>query len=651
MTRGSPRAIAWWLALFLFSVYVLSYSGRMYSQDSMSMFSVTESFVKRGDFDTDQLWTLFKARNEIAPDGESYSKYGYGVSLFSVPLYALALALPGLGLVQTTLLTSSVAIALAGALVFLSARRMGYSMAVSACVALLFGLATPAWVYAKQLWSEPYCLVTLFAAFYYLLCYRGERRQVDAILAALALGLAIATRTTNVALVLFYAWYGFSGARRDARMRRGLALFAVVLGLLLLSIGWYDWVRYGSPLATGYRADETFSTPLLQGLYGLLLSPGRGLFVYVPFLIVLPWSLAALWRSARDETILALAISAIYLLVFATWYYWWAGTNWATRFLVPLLPFLVLAVAPVVEVAARVLGRLGERRPLIESAAAHEAPGWAPRLAGRGAPTHAGRVRSVLALFFVALCGASAGIEVLGISIPSLWYRLYMVGISKTPDHDAIYLPQFSPIVGYLRMLHVKNLDFGWVRVVAEKVSIDWLAVVLGGSLVLLCSAGLARAWVGAAQRRSHLASALVCAAAVALFCVHRSGADTNYGGGAGYAALLQTLHREAALQDVLVVNNDVQASFFFNENRTRMRWYGLSRDPKQWDEKTRTLLMTLSERYARVWFALDDSAGDAADPVRVWMEQSWRRVQQYDFADGVHLILFSTGAAPAAEE
>ena len=125
MSDRADAQIAAWLALILFGVYLLSVSGLLYSQDSMSMFSVTESFVKRGELNTDQLWTLFKARNEIALDGESYAKYGFGMSLFAVPLYALAFYLPfDLGLTQTTLLTSSLGIALTGALVFLAARRL-----------------------------------------------------------------------------------------------------------------------------------------------------------------------------------------------------------------------------------------------------------------------------------------------------------------------------------------------------------------------------------------------------------------------------------------------------------------------------------------------------------------------------------------------
>src|SRR5574341_415445 len=183
MLDRSDRTIAAWLGLFLLGIYLLSFSGHIYSQDGMAMFSVTESFVKRGEFNTDQMWTLSKARNEITRDGESYAKYGYGTSLFAVPVYALALALPDLGLTQTALLTSAVVIAISGALVFLAARRLKYPRGVSLVAALLFGLATPAWVYAKQLWSEPYALFTLFAAFYFLLRFHENGRARDALIA------------------------------------------------------------------------------------------------------------------------------------------------------------------------------------------------------------------------------------------------------------------------------------------------------------------------------------------------------------------------------------------------------------------------------------------------------------------------------------
>lgn len=633
MNARSDSFIAAWLALLLFGVYLLSFSGRLYSQDSMLMLSVTESFVKRGEFNTDQMWTLYKARNELGPAGESYAKTGYGTSLLAVPLYAFALALPDLGLVQTTLLTSAIVIALTGALVFLAARRLRFSRGVSIATALLFGLATPAWVYAKQFWSEPYSLFTLFAAFFFLLRFRDDSNGRDALLAGIALGLAVATRVTNAALVPFFAWYGFSAARRDVRARCGFVWFAAALALFALSIAWYDWARYGSPLATGYRADEGFNTPIVLGLYGLLFSPGKGLFVYVPFLAALPWSLGILYRRARRELFLILAIFFVYLVTFSTWYYWWGGTNWGPRFLVPTLPFLALAIAPAVELAA--------------------------------ANTINRKARVAFAAIFSALCALSFAIELLGISVPALVYRMRMFRLSPNPEGNAIFLPQFSPLVGYFDLLKPKTLDFAWIRVTDSTVNVDWLVVVLTLAFIAFCGAMLVRSVVlsvaknpthagetlratqGDRLGRIRIIAAFTIAIALSLCSLYRYRDDARFGGGDGYRALLQTVQRDVQPRDVLILNDDVLAPFFLNENRAPIRWYGLSRDPAQWDEATRALLMRLSRHYVRVWFAFDDSTASLLDPTRARLDQSLRQVAQRDFDDGVHLILFATESPP----
>lgn len=599
----TDRTIAAWLGLLLFGIYVLSFSGQIYSQDSMSMFAVTESFVKRGEFNTDQLWTLFKARNEIAPDGESYAKYGYGMSLFAVPLYALALALD-LGLAQTTLLTSSLVIALAGVLVFLSARRLKFSRGVSLITALLFGLATPAWVYAKQFWSEPYALFTLLAAFYFLLCYRDEHHARDAFIAGAMLGLAVATRVTNSALVPIFAWYAFGDRWRAWR---GLTAFAIPLGVIALSIAWYDWVRYGSPLATGYRADETFNTPFLLGAYGLLFSPGRGLFVYIPFLAALSFSFAVFLRRAMRETILFFVIFAFYLSTFSLWYYWWGGTNWSARFLVPTIPFLVLMIAPAVELA---------------------------------------QTKKYFALLFSSLCLLAFYFQLLGISIPSLAYRLRMLRVLPNADWDTIFIPQFSPLVGYVNLFRPGTLDFAWVRVVEGVAQFDWLVIALTVAFIVWCVAMMWRA-----MRAQRVASVIglwssVLLIVLALFSMYRYRNDPRLSAGEGYRALMQTLAREEQSRDVLILNDDARAMAFLNANRARLRWYGLSRDPKQFDEATQLLLTRLQKNYARVWFAYDDITADLPDPTRDWLDANLRGISERDFDNGVHLILYTTDTA-----
>lgn len=622
MENRSDNQIAAWLALFLFGIYLFSFSGRLYSQDSMLMFSLTESIVKRNEFSTDQMWTLYKARDELGIDGEAYSKTGYGTSLLAAPLYSVALALPDLGLVQTTLLTSSVVIALTSAFVFLSARRLKFSRGVSIGTAFLFGLATPAFVYAKQFWSEPYALFTLFGAFFFLQRFRDTNRTTDALIAAIALGFAIAVRTTNAALVPLFMWYGFFDSsiialkQRSSKSLIPLASFVITLAAFALSIACYNWARYGNPINSGYRPDETFDTPFFLGAYGLLFSPGKGLLVFSPFLAALAFSAIAFFRRAKPETILILFTFIFYLFTFSLWYYWWGGTNWGPRFLVPTLPFLVLMIAPSVEAMFAPVSSIA----------------------------HAG-----FKILFSILSFASVAIQLLGVAIPSLAYRAQMLRVSSNPDMDAIFLPQFSPILGHFNLLKPRALDFAWVRLIDNSFAIDWLVVTLTVAFILVCGVMLFRP-PSFVLRRSSFVSFIVLfdlAILLAAFSLYRYHDDVRFGGLDGYQQALRVVEKSEQSNDVMILNNDVFTLYLLDENKSEMRWYGLSRNPKQWDDATRALLDRISRRANCIWFLYDDSTNALPDPTRDWLEEYLRVIDERDFDDGVHLKLFALRSSP----
>jgi len=149
------------------------------------------------------------------------------------------------------------------------------------------------------------------------------------------------------------------------------------------------------------------------------------------------------------------------------------------------------------------------------------------------------------------------------------------------------------------------------------------------------------------AQGDKLLVAAFLFAVTLSLFSLYRYRDDFRFGGNDGYRALMQIIAREEQTRDVMVLDDDVFTPFFLNENRARLRWYGLSRDPNQWDDATRALLARLSRRYARIWLAYDDSTATLPDPARDWLAQSLRQIDQRDLADGVHLVLFATDARP----
>ncbi|MBI3740353.1 MAG: hypothetical protein HY257_01185, partial [Chloroflexi bacterium] len=403
---------------------------------------------------------------------------------------------------------------------------------------------------------------------------------------------------------------------------RAGAWFGFTLFIFALTILWYNAARYGNPFNSGYRADETFDNPILLGIYGLLFSPGKGLFVYIPFLAALPVAFALFFRRARAEAFLIIALVTFYVLLFSAWYYWWGGTNWGPRFLIPILPFLILMLAPVVELALNVSARE--------------------------------KMQKIFAHIFFALCLGAFAIELLGVSIPSLAYRTRLLRLTPTPDMDAIFLPSASPLVGAWQLFKPSALDFGWLRVLDGNVSVDWLIIALTVAFIVICITSL-RGVLRFAQDKldatkqspsyleiaSHRTLAMTLIAIALTFFSLAHYRDAALDRDAGYRALVQLLARAASAREVLIVNDDARAPFFLNENRARLRWYGLSRDPAQWDDATRALLARLARAYPRIWFAYDDAA-DAPDPTRAWLDAARIALAQYDFEDGVHLILYA---------
>jgi hypothetical protein len=351
------RALALGAGLFLFAIYLLSYRGGFHSIDEVSMFAVTESLVKFGQLNTDQIaWTQWtttqsEAQGFFGVDGHVYSKKGLAISLGMAPLYWIGLVTPGLGMLQTASLFNAIITATSGGLLYCLVRRLNYREPSGLGVAVLYGLATIAWVYAKYLFSEPLAGLLLLGTTYLLVAFRQEGGTWRAALAGMLAGLAVVTRANNLFLVPVFAAYLLITRWQQTKTTIPTlqSLISFGLGLVppcLLLMG-YNWARAGNPLQTGYDL-TLFSSGVLLGLYKLLLSPLRGFLIYSPLLVLGIPGLVWLWRAHPAEAMLATGVTGITVLLFSIWSSG-EGLSWGSRFLVPIVPFLCLALAPALQ--------------------------------------------------------------------------------------------------------------------------------------------------------------------------------------------------------------------------------------------------------------------------------------------------------------
>ena len=297
------------------------------SYDAQIMFQVTQSMVDHGNFLVHQ-----------DPFGMNtpYSFYGIGMSLLMVPPYWVAERLqqdPGVFVMGV----NAVVVAATAAAVFgfsLATRATALQSLATATVTIFGTLLLP---YVATGFSEPSVGLAIALG---LIGVQTNRPVV----AGAASGLALLMRLDSALLVvpaLAVATWFAGGRSWQAALRFGVAMMpAVVLAAA------YNTLRFGAPWRTGYFF-ATFNHPLGAGLYGLLLSPAAGLFIYVP---LLPLALVGLVLAMRRLPLLAstaLVLLALRILVYAVWFGWSAYWAWGPRYLVPAMPVLGIGLLEV----------------------------------------------------------------------------------------------------------------------------------------------------------------------------------------------------------------------------------------------------------------------------------------------------------------
>ncbi len=361
------------LLIFFLALYILTANGRVASGDGEVMYQVTRSLVDKFTIEVpalaaapfevaDHPYTQEKVigHGAIGRGGKYYSLTGIGESLLAVPFYLMGRAvhsvLPSLNVHYLTrfavsLLNPSLT-ALICVLVFVFARGLGFSGTLSLGLAFIYGLGTMAWPYAKTTFSEPgatlFILAAVYAAFRFRQTDQEKEQRNWLLLVNGMLGLAVLTRMTS--LIVVPAIYLYLVAAWREKERNGYALLKKLLLPAILLVGAivlflaYNWLRFGSIFDTGYRGSK-WETPLLVGLYGLLLSPGKGLFLYTPLSLLAIVAFPRFYESHKLEALLFLLVVIIYLFFHAPFTFWEGGLCWGPRFLLPALPFLVLPLA------------------------------------------------------------------------------------------------------------------------------------------------------------------------------------------------------------------------------------------------------------------------------------------------------------------
>lgn len=386
--------IALALMLFVFVTHGVSPNSQPY--DSRWAIHTTLSLIHNGDTNLDEHLPALAAdgfyhiecvfpdgsrirrlsSTEQCQDGHYYHFYPLGVPLLTAPVVAplefgLKVLQPGLGDLadrylpteihrtffhgdligasrMAELLVASFLIALSTGVFYLLVREWLHApMAV--LLSLLYAFGTMAWsVGSRALWMHGYSMLLLVVGFWLL------RRAVSGMrwawpLAGAVLTFSFFVRPTNVvpiaAVGLWILWRHRAETWRFVAGAIPVCLLFAVLHLVV----------YNALIPTYSRVTRlqepglSFGPHVGPALVGNLVSPSRGIFVYLPLMV---FSVAGLWlwyrrKETRDWALLLGAVFLGHYLLICIYEDWFGGHGYGPRYFADIAPLLLLPTAAV----------------------------------------------------------------------------------------------------------------------------------------------------------------------------------------------------------------------------------------------------------------------------------------------------------------
>ena len=372
------RRIAILTFIFLNCFYLLTSSGRVRVSDEVMTLFQDQSLAAHASTAVPQAvrYGLFYGRFDR--NGGPQSPYPPGQALAALPWYFAARVLTESRAVPAdahdvvlggvVAFSSATYAAISGALILLIFFQLGCGLRPAALFTAAIAFSTPLFAYSAWFYSEPLTTMLLLGATLAFLKVRESQGgfNLAVLIGSLCLSASTWVRPTNlIACIAFLVALGMDAWGRVSHDGRGSRLHKTSLHpatktmltattALGISGALYlvrNTVLFGSPLDFGYpvvaeggKRLNSFETPILRGLYGLLLSPGKSIFLYAPLFLFALISIPAMWRRSRFIATLAALLPAATLIFYARYSQWEGGYAYGPRYIVPALVVACMAI-------------------------------------------------------------------------------------------------------------------------------------------------------------------------------------------------------------------------------------------------------------------------------------------------------------------
>jgi len=248
--------------------------------------------------------------------------------------------------------------ALSTAVFFLICRTFNFSQKTSLILTLLYAFTTMAWAYSQTSLNGVPVTFFVLLGFLYFRKFQNNYSAINLMVCGTSLGFAFLVRLDAVLFIVpLFLFLLYEVRKQNERFKKIFSYLIPTASAYVIDKVIFQLVRYGFSLQTAdygtnpIGAIPTATASIFESMFGLLLSPGVGLLIFVPILFTMFFSFPDFYSRNKSECILILSFAVLFLYFYGAGAGgWWHGlVAWGPRYLLPIIPFLLLPLGASIE--------------------------------------------------------------------------------------------------------------------------------------------------------------------------------------------------------------------------------------------------------------------------------------------------------------